>query len=69
LHKLLDQTGAKAEVFIESGQIHRCLPGIIEREKIDLLVIGRSEETGTGGRLRSDAYALIRAAACPVVSV
>jgi nucleotide-binding universal stress UspA family protein len=35
----------------------------------DALVIGRGSAAGLFGRLRSNAYAIIRQAPCPVVSV
>jgi hypothetical protein len=35
----------------------------------DLLVIGRGSAAGMFGRLRTNAYAIIRQSPCPVVSV
>jgi nucleotide-binding universal stress UspA family protein len=35
----------------------------------DLLVIGRGSAAGLFGRLRTNAYAIIRQSPCPVVSV
>ena len=40
-----------------------------EREKADLLVIGRSVHDGVVGRLRANAYSIIRQSPCPVISV
>lgn len=42
---------------------------VVEAENLDLLVIGRSPHRTGLGRLRSDAYALIRDSPIPVVSV
>jgi len=39
------------------------------REKADLLVIGRSVHDGVLGRLRANAYSIIRQSPCPVVSI
>jgi len=40
-----------------------------ERVQADLLVIGRGSAAGIFGRLRTNAYAIIRQSPCPVVSV
>jgi len=35
----------------------------------DLLVIGRGSASGVFGRLRTNAYAIIRQSPCPVLSI
>lgn len=37
--------------------------------KVDVLVIGRSPQGGTLGRLQDLSYAMVRDARCPVLSV
>lgn len=49
--------------------VTKLVPEVIEAENLDLLVIGRSSHHTGLGRLRSDAYALIRASPVPVASV
>jgi len=39
------------------------------RLNADLVVIGRSPREGNSGRLRPNAYSIVREAPCPVVSV
>jgi hypothetical protein len=42
---------------------------VAETIRADLVVIGRHPDTGILGRLRQHAYAIVREAPCPVVSV
>jgi nucleotide-binding universal stress UspA family protein len=42
---------------------------IADETYADLVVIGRSPDTGVLGRLRTHAYALIRESPCPVISI
>jgi len=42
---------------------------IARQRQADLLVIGRGSAAGVYGRLRTNAYAIIRESPCPVVSV
>lgn len=67
--KLQHSTGAEAEVIIESGEAPKVVRQAAEQVRADLLVIGRSPVTGIIGRLRTNAYAIIRESPCPVVSV
>ena len=61
--------GVEAKVTVLAGDIPRAVCGFACREKADLLVIGRSAHTGFAGRLRANAYVIIRQSPCPVVSV
>jgi nucleotide-binding universal stress UspA family protein len=49
----------------EAGHVLRCVAKDVDA---DVAIIGRSEMHGLG-RLRSNAYAIIRDAPCPVISV
>jgi nucleotide-binding universal stress UspA family protein len=69
LEKLNQNLGANAEVIVESGQTAAAVREVAERSQADLVVIGRGAITGTLGRLRANAYAIIREAPCPVISV
>ena len=62
-------SGVEAEVLLESGEPAKVICSAAARIAADVLVIGRSTEGGTFGRLRTIAYAIIRQSPCPVVSV
>ena len=61
--------GTDAKVSVLVGDVPASVCGFASQEKADLLVIGRSVHTGFAGRLRANAYAIIRQSPCPVVSV
>lgn len=69
LEKLLVETGAEAEPVIEFGDAPKVVCSVAQSRKADLLVIGRGSAAGIYGRLRTNAYAIIRESPCPVVSV
>jgi nucleotide-binding universal stress UspA family protein len=69
LARLRDSAGAKANLAIESGEPARAICALAERIGADALVIARGSAAGVFGRLRTNAYALIRQSPCPVVSV
>jgi len=66
---LQEKAGAQAEVLIEPGDPPKVVCGTAGRLHADLLVIGRGSAAGVFGRLRTNAYAIIRQSPCPVVSV
>ncbi|MBN1857741.1 universal stress protein [Candidatus Bipolaricaulota bacterium] len=63
------RAGANAEVVIECGDAPAVVCNTANRTQTDLLVIGRGSAAGVFGRLRTNAYAIIRQSPCPVVSV
>jgi len=67
--ELIQKVGCRAEVRIDAGAPTQYIPAAVTASSADLLVIGRSEPGGLLGRLRTNAYALIRESPCPVVSV
>lgn len=67
--RLQQQAGSSAEVIIEAGDAPRVVAGVADRIKASVLVIGRGSATGIFGRLRTNAYAIIRQSPCPVASV
>jgi nucleotide-binding universal stress UspA family protein len=70
LSRLQQQAGAEdAEVVVQPGDPAKVVCGETERLHADLLVIGRGSAGGRFGRLRANAYAIIRQSPCPVVSV
>ena len=70
LNSLRSQVGASsAELDVESGEASRLICAAAKRLDADVLVIGRGSAAGVFGRLRTNAYAIIRESPCPVVSV
>jgi nucleotide-binding universal stress UspA family protein len=60
---------AQAEPLIETGDPPATICSAAGRLGADVLVIGRGSAAGVFGRLRANAYAIIRQSPCPVVSV
>jgi nucleotide-binding universal stress UspA family protein len=69
LARLRDSVHAEADVTIESGEPSQAICALAERIRADALVIARGSAAGVFGRLRTNAYAIIRQSPCPVVSV
>lgn len=65
----LAENGIGAEIHIEIGDAPAAVPHAVQCVDADLLVIGRGASSGVFGRLRANAYAIIRESPCPVVSV
>jgi len=58
-----------AEVMVEFGDAPSAVAALAKSWHADLLVIGRGGEAGVLGRLRTNAYAILRESPCPVVAV
>jgi len=58
-----------AEARTAAGSPITATAALAREEQADLVVIGRSTEEGLGGRLRANAYGIIRQSPCPVISV
>lgn len=58
-----------ADLYMDNGVVADVVREAVECSKADLLVIGRHHEPGAVGRLRANAYAIVRQSPCPVVSV
>lgn len=69
IEHLQQSLGTQALVSIVADEVPAGICGCIEGLNADLLVIGRSVGDGVLGRLRTNAYAIIRQSPCPVVSV
>jgi nucleotide-binding universal stress UspA family protein len=69
LARVQQRFGTQAELVVEAGDPPKVVCEIADRTKADLLVIGRGSAAGVFGRLRTNAYAIIRQSPCPVVSV
>lgn len=57
------------EILIEEGNPAQVVQAAANRRNADVVVIGRSLREGVLGRLRTNAYSIVRDAPCPVVSV
>ena len=69
LLRLRERRGVEADLLIEPGDPAKVVCEVAQDRKADLLVIGRGSAGGVFGRLRTNAYAIIRQSPCPVVSV
>ncbi len=69
VEELQNRVGTHATVIIDNGDVSKIVHGAAESLKSDLVVIGRHVDAGILGRLRTHAYAIVREAPCPVLSV
>ncbi len=69
IHGLMKRLGWEAPVLAGSGDIPEAVCRLAKEWEADLLVIGRGSASGVLGRLRANAYSIIRQSDCPVVSV
>jgi nucleotide-binding universal stress UspA family protein len=67
--ELLAKTGCRAEIHVDSAPVPTYVSSALRAFGADLLVIGRSVREGLAGRLRANAYSLLRESPCAVVSV
>jgi nucleotide-binding universal stress UspA family protein len=67
--RLLRFVGAEAEQIVEPGEAAKVICAAATRTSADVLIIGRGSAAGVFGRLRTNAYTIIRESPCPVVSV
>lgn len=61
--------GSKVRVAVVTGPIRDALVEAAKRLRADVLLIGRSSQTGAIGRMRDLTYAMVRDAPCPVLSI
>jgi nucleotide-binding universal stress UspA family protein len=66
---LMKRLGWEAPVRTGSGDVPETVCRLAKEWGADLLVIGRGSASGVLGRLRANAYSIIRQSDCPVVSV
>jgi len=69
IEKLKESAGVDAAVHVVSGHVADAVREEALNHNADLVIIGRGVLQETLGRLRSNAYAIIRNAPCPVLSV
>lgn len=66
---LARENGAEGDIVIEAGDAHKVVSSAAERLKASVVVIGRGVSSDLLGRLRAQAYEIIRRSPCPVLSV
>jgi len=69
IEAMQESLGSEGKVLVFAGEAAESVCACAGQEKADLLVIGRSVAGGLIGRLRANAYSIIRQSPCPVVSV
>lgn len=66
---LLERLKLQAPLLIDNGDAAGTVCRLAEEWGAELLVIGRGSAAGVFGRLRANAYSILRQSHCPVVSV
>ena len=69
IQELQRQVGSSARVTIAFGPMRDALVEAAHRLRADGLMIGRSPQPGSMGRMRDLTYAMVRDAPCPVLSI
>jgi len=69
LLRLQREAGVEADLLLEAGEPARVICSAAARVNAGTVVIGRGSAAGDFGRLRTNAYSIIRQSPCPVVSV
>ena len=69
LARLQSEAGASLEIEMQLGRVGDVVRSAASDHNADLILIGRGSIRGAFGRLRSQAYTIIREAPCPVVSL
>lgn len=69
IQELMARHGLHGDIVIDWGEASKQVCEVTEAQGADLLIIGRAHTESALGRLRTHAYAIIRMAPCPVLSV
>ena len=69
LMRLQRFVGVEGDLIIEPGDPAAAICSAAQRVEAGVVVIGRGSAAGVFGRLRTNAYAIIRQSPCPAVSV
>jgi len=69
LAKLQSDAGTNFEIWLRFGRVGNVVRDAALEHEADLVLIGRGVIQGMLGRLRSEAYTIIREAPCPVISI
>jgi len=66
---LLDEMGTRGDISVQTGDAPAMVRAVADEMAADLLVIGRGGHTALMGRLRTNAYAILRESPCPVAAI
>jgi len=66
---LLDEMGMRGDISVQTGDAPAMVRAVADEMAADLLVIGRGGHTALMGRLRTNAYAILRESPCPVAAI
>jgi len=69
LSDLCGELELTAEARTATGSPITATAAVAREDKADVVIIGRSTDEHLGGRLRANAYGIIRQSPCPVISV
>lgn len=69
LARAVNKAGLKAATMVIPGEAHAVITATAQKDGADLVVIGRGSTPGALGRLRAQAYEIVRKSPCPVLSV
>jgi nucleotide-binding universal stress UspA family protein len=69
IESLIKKVGCRAQIHVECANPSSYVHDVADKNYVDVLIIGRSPDHGLLGRLRTHAYAIIREAPCPVISI
>jgi nucleotide-binding universal stress UspA family protein len=65
----LEDLGLTGEITVKAGSAPDVVRAVAQQNSADLLVIGRGHASGVLGRLRTNAYAILRESPCPVAAI
>jgi hypothetical protein len=66
---LLSEIGSQGDMIIKTGETPHAVRAVAEECGANLLVIGRGHAAGSLGRLRTNAYAILRESPCLVAAI
>jgi nucleotide-binding universal stress UspA family protein len=69
ISELEEDLGITGEIVIKVGETPQAIRTVAEDSAADFLVIGRGHAAGVVGRLRTNAYTIIRESPCPVIAI
>jgi nucleotide-binding universal stress UspA family protein len=67
--RMQQEAGTDAEICLEAGDVSKAVRAAALQYQANLVIIGRGKIHETFGRLRTNAYAIVRDSPCPVLSI
>lgn len=69
LHEQMAAAGIAGTVHVVAGEVAKVVRQVASEVGAELVVLGRTTESGILGRLRTNSYAIVREAPCAVLSI